>query len=479
MISTEFDTRYVQKLLSNQEYSKALEYFKQAIQENPTEPRYHLNISNVYIVLNDIEKAKQHLHEALRLNPFQPEPYNNLGRLYYKQMLIDEAMPFFERALRMNPDYWEAHYNLAHCFAKKNQLNRAITHYGEVVRLNPEHPNAHFNLGLACIEETKFETAALHLKRAFELDPTNSEAIYQLGNVYVNLGKAFDAAAAFEQALVLVPTLEEAHHNLAILHLRNQEKQKALSRFKEALSLNPGNATAKHMVSALTASEQVQSAPLPYITQLFDQYADYYDTHVKTQLNYQAPGHLRNAVGRSLGNNLKTGRVLDMGCGTGLCGIYFRDLAFELIGIDLSPNMIEKAKALGAYEQLLVSDLKEYLSDSTLEKFDLIIAGDVFVYAGDLTDLFKLVSEKLTAEGRFAFTVECLNTESDIYQLQPTGRFAHSKNYITELTKRNDFTISIEENIILREHEGTPIYGNVYVLLINKRYTNSTPPPIL
>ena len=80
------------------------------------------------------------------------------------------------------------------------------------------------------------------------------------------------------------------------------------------------------------------------------------------------------------GDRAGKGKALEsiLGCGTGLCGIYFRDLAKELIGVDLIPKMLEKAKTLGAYDSLFVADALEYLNRAALENFDLIIAADVF-----------------------------------------------------------------------------------------------------
>ena len=226
------------------------------------------------------------------------------------------------------------------------------------------------------------------------------------------------------------------------------------------------------MVMALSNTES-NNAPSTYITQLFDQYADYYDEHLKTKLKYNAPGLLRNAVGRCLPTNPTVGRVLDLGCGTGLCGIYFRDMALDLIGVDLSSKMIEKARALGAYEKLVVSNFNDYLTQPDLEAFQLIIACDVLVYTGDLETLFKNVNRVLLPGGCFAFTTEILDSSniesaeknsSRYYHLQPTGRFAHTPTYIHELAKDNQLSILCEENITLREQEGSVIRGQIWVL---------------
>ena len=43
-----------------------------------------------------------------------------------------------------------------------------------------------------------------------------------------------------------------------------------------------------------------------------------------------------------------TYRILDLGCGTGLCGPLFKPMASTLIGIDLSEKMIAQAAQKGA-----------------------------------------------------------------------------------------------------------------------------------
>jgi predicted TPR repeat methyltransferase len=473
---SEFETLQAKgfQAVKEKDIERALVSFKQALLCNPHAVSVHNNLSNVYTQLKNSEAALAHLHEALRLQPQHAESYNNLGRLLYKQARIAEAIPYFEKALRIDPNYWEAHYNLAHSLSSLNQLNRAAAHYQEVIRIIPEHSIAHFNLGLIYVAEENYTLAEVHLNKAIIQDPHNVEALRQLGQVYVQQGHSEEALQTYQKALDLDPTLADVHHNLAILYLRQSERAKALVHFTEALKQDPTNDTAKHMVMALSNTES-NSTPPAYITQLFDQYADYYDEHLKTKLKYNAPGLLRNAVGRSLQNNPRVGRVLDLGCGTGLCGIYFRDMALDLIGVDLSPKMIEKARALGAYEKLVVADFNNYLTQPDLEPFQLIIACDVLVYSGDLATLFKNINRVLLPGGYFAFTTEILdqdnieiskNTDKNSlrYHLQPTGRFAHSNAYIHELAKCNQLRVLCEENIILREQEGIPIHGQLWVL---------------
>lgn len=450
-------------------WEQALFLFKKALKLASSEVSNHINISNIYVSLGNFQTAITHLREALRLDPFHAEAYNNLGRLFYKEGRVPDAIPYFEKALRIDPNYTEAHYNLAHAFSKQNQFLKAINHYQEVLRLSPEHPTTHLNLGILYHAEGQFLEAIPHLTKATIYDEKNCDALKLLGDAYLNAGKTNEAIETFEKALVLIPKLSIAHHNLAILYLRKSDNEKALLHFTKALNLDPANETAKHMINALTGNTMETSAPPEYIAQLFDQYANYYNLHLRQKLDYQAHVLLRNAVGKCLQSNPKTGRVLDLGCGTGLCGVVFRDLARELIGVDLSSNMIAEAKTLDTYEKLIVADIHPYLAQTNLEPFDLIIAGDVLVYSGDLNSLFSNVAKNLNANGFFAFTIESLpegtsQPPKETFQLQPSGRFAHASAYIHQLAKANHLKIVQEEAVIIRKQEGNPIGGRLYVL---------------
>jgi len=422
----------------------------------------HLDLSNSCVARGEIAAAIQHLHQALRLNPQFPEAYNNLGRLLYKQAQFKEAAFYLAKALRIKPQYWEAHYNMAHCLVKQNQLIDAATHYLEVIKIIPTHTNAHFNLGFIYLDEENYPLAEKHFNEVIAIEPDNLEALRQLGFISIQLGKPDTAVTILQKAISLCPSLSDAHHNLAILYLRQENRTDALRHFQTALELDPNNTTASHMVSALTGNSSL-TAPPEYIRQLFDQYAADYDTQMKTALNYQAPFALRSAIGCLLGEKLKPGRVLDLGCGTGLVGVYCRDLALELVGVDISEKMLEKAKELMAYESLVNSDITAYLEKKDILPFDLIIASDVLVYYGSLDFLFSLISTQLSFDGLFAFTTEILTVDQD-YQLQSTGRFAHSEAYLLTLAAKYALSVRYHDTLTIREQNGHAIQGQLFIL---------------
>lgn len=155
------------------------------------------------------------------------------------------------------------------------------------------------------------------------------------------------------------------------------------------------------------------------------------------------------------------GRILDLGCGTGLCGPFFREQAVKLTGIDLSPKMLEMARAKNFYDELLEADLINFLADQ-FAAWDLIIAADVLVYFGDLTILYSMVYQALDSGGLFAFTTEI--TEQTDYQLQETGRYAHNRHYLTRLANQAHFKLHQLKVITARHQDGQPLSSYLCIL---------------
>ena len=109
------------------------------------------------------------------------------------------------------------------------------------------------------------------------------------------------------------------------------------------------------LMAALTGAPPPPLPPSSYVSALFDAYAPHFERHLTRKLNYRAPQLLADVLLPLLAG--RRGRIADLGCGTGLMGRLLRGQASELDGVDLSPAMIEQAKACGVYDALDVGDL--------------------------------------------------------------------------------------------------------------------------
>lgn len=191
---------------------------------------------------------------------------------------------------------------------------------------------------------------------------------------------------------------------------------------------------------------------------VFDDYADRFDEHLNA-LKYQAPSLLLGLTRRLAPNG--TLDVLDLGCGTGLVGQQFRSLARSLTGVDISTNMLAKARQRGIYDHLVRGDIDQFLKtqDGT---FDLAVAADVFIYIGDLSSIFRGVRAALRDDGLFCFSVEA--TEESDYVLRSTLRYAQSSGYLRRLAEETDFIVEVIESKPVRHEYGRDING-YYVIM--------------
>ena len=199
--------------------------------------------------------------------------------------------------------------------------------------------------------------------------------------------------------------------------------------------------------------------PARYVRALFDDYADHFDRHLMIELSYRAPNLIVGIVGDRLDGTPPV--VLDLGCGTGICGPLFAPFARSMIGVDLSPNMLDLARRKACYDRLVEADLVDFLGEQN-ETADVCIAADVLVYFGDLDAPFAGVWRALRPGGLFAFTVEA--TDADGWQLEKSARYAHSRDYVASRASAAGFDVLDTWRAILRQQSAATVPGDVWLL---------------
>ena len=155
------------------------------------------------------------------------------------------------------------------------------------------------------------------------------------------------------------------------------------------------------------------------------------------------------------------GAVLDLGCGTGLLGAELRKDCTRLTGIDLSKKMLAQARKRKIYDSLSHAEIVQYLSDKELD-FDYFVSTDVFIYVGDLSEVFRLIKSRNKRSGKLVFSTE--HTEVDGFQLEQTGRYSHSESYIKSLCSRFDYSMVHFSKAQLRKEKEQFLVGGLYIL---------------
>jgi len=238
------------------------------------------------------------------------------------------------------------------------------------------------------------------------------------------------AAEVLEQALERAPNWAPAWFALGQAREKLGDRAGAADAFRATLRADPSDAQgAAARLALLGVGEAPKSLPRAYVARLFDDYAPRFEEHLTGELDYRGPALVLKALDAVAGAR-RFARGLDLGCGTGLIGVALRRRVDELVGVDLSPAMIAKARETDRYDALEVGDVVDFLATRERGGFDLVVAADVLAYFGDLEELVGSAARALAPGGLFVFTVETQPSEK--FRLGPAMRFAHSRAYVRE-----------------------------------------------
>src|SRR5262249_53945253 len=133
----------------------------------------------------------------------------------------------------------------------------------------------------------------------------------------------------------------------------------------------------------------------------------------------------------------------------------------HFIGIDLSPGMIEQARATGLYEQLEVDDMVAGLSGRGDASADLVLAADAFVYVPELAPVLTEVKRALASGRLLSFTVRTHDGEGVV--IGKGLRYAHAAEYLRETIAGVGLKLAHLEQASPRTEDNEPVRGLVVV----------------
>lgn len=272
--------------------------------------------------------------------------------------------------------------------------------------------------------------AAEVLEQALEVAPSFASAWFALGEIRDDMGEADAAIVAFQKACLADP---DDHHGAGVRLMR-------------------------------LGAKPLSDMPKAYVQSLFDQYAPRFEQELIERLHYRAPAILFKAVLSVRAAQKKPAyfkRAIDLGCGTGLGAAAFAKNVDTFIGVDLSPGMIEQARATGLYAELDIDDMTAALRKQPDASADLILAADAMVYVGELAPLLWEVQRVLMPGGLLAFTVE--SHDGDDVIMGDALRYAHSAEYIRAAVASAALALSHLEPASPRTEDQMPVPGLVVI----------------
>ncbi len=280
---------------------------------------------------------------------------------------------------------------------------------------------------------------------------------FELGKMHLQLGNLSDAVFRFRMVTWLEPKHTEAWFFLGASYMAEKKLKLARQALQKAVDLYPGYEEARYML-AIAKGKEAKGADLPNKMPLtlakshFDSVAADYTQEQIEVLGYEGHRLLTTDLRAHLIEDRLDYEILELGVGTGLCGPFVRSVASRLIGVDISAQMIAEAMKVqdGAgnkvYDALLNKEMVEFLRETPDEVTDIVMAGTVFTYVGDLSEAMKELLRVLRPGGLLAFTVD--TTLGDGFRLDTVvGRFRFSEKYLKDIATQYGFTILQMEEV--------------------------------
>ena len=372
-----------------------------------------------------LDEAAALYRQRLQANPQDLEANQALGLIYFQSRQFELAQYFAGEALRLDPSYVDGFRLRGMALMQLGRLTPALGCFEQALELRPDFVEILVNHATALLELKRLDEALAGFDRVVALDPENAVGWNNRANTLVRLGHLEEAAACYDRALAVRPDLETAKSNrfLVLLQLRK------VSRIADFA-----------------------------LRQMFDDVATRFDHLMVDELDYRGHLHLRTLADSELPALKAPLRILDLGCGTGLVGNAFKDLAAggRLDGIDLAPRMIEVARKRGIYDDLILGDLETVLA-APGPSYDLIVSADTMVYLGDLAPTFKGVVNRLVGGGNYLFACEAKDGSG--WEQTDVSRFRHSEAYLREEAARCGLVFLARMDCTLRYEREEPVPG--------------------
>ena len=343
-------------------------------------------------------------------------------------------------------------------------LEQAASLIARAIAADPQVPSFHYNLAIVRKAQGKLPEAAASYARAIALKPDHADAHNNLGNIWKALGERDKARVSFEQALQLKPGNIDTHYNMGTLCSEAGEREDAARHFRHCLESDPQDTRGAAMLLAhLGLGEAPQRMSEAQLHNIYDVRAQFWDRE-----RYFAHQLVAGAIQQHA--SLPPIDILDIGCGTGLVGALVRSLAARLDGVDLSPAMLEKARAKQLYDRLDEVDLVSVM-DQRAASYDAIVAAATLIHFGELGAIFHAAATASRKDGLFVFTVFPNETDDADFavaasaRLAQSGCFRHSAGYVERLARESGFAVvALEQVVHEQDQDGNPVPGLLAIL---------------
>jgi len=413
-----------------------------------------------------LREARITYRRALAKAPRYADALHFFGMLEYQNNRLDIGIRYVQQALDILPDYADAHANLAIMMLTRGDLVACEKHIDRALLLTPDAIPPRSTQGRLYLALGRVTEARQVFLEALSRDLSGADAQARsslhigLAKTLVIQGEIDEALNHYRTAVDLSPKIENVRMTLARALCRQGRFEEGAACYREILARDPDNAAAQHLLAACGGAGAIpERAGDTYVRKMFDDFAITFDKNLAA-LGYRAPALIDALMRDCLPAQSPPLDVLDAGCGTGLLAELIKPLCSRLVGVDLSPKMLELAAARKLYDDLQEGELVAWL-DAHPGAFDVVTSADTLCYFGAIDDALRAAYRALRPGGWVFFSVEQLQEGSMDHRLQYHGRYAHRDVYVERAVRAAGFQDVRITQDVLRSENREPVHGLV------------------
>lgn len=217
---------------------KAIEYFQQAIDKDPSYAQAYAGLAETYNSLSFLTvlpprtvmpKAKTAAVKALEIDDRLAEAHGSLG---WASFTYDWDWPAaakeFERAVALNPGYPHAHVLYSFYFGALGRSEEALAEVKRARDLDPASPAIENIIAVQLYLARQFDQTIQQCRKTQEMDPNFPSTYWVLGDAYAAKGMYREALVEYEKYAAFIPGNPLALAYVGYAHARLGERNRAL-----------------------------------------------------------------------------------------------------------------------------------------------------------------------------------------------------------------------------------------------------------
>ncbi len=219
--------------------TKAVEYFNQAIEKDPSFGRAYAGLADAYVIMGGYsfmppkeaeEKSRAAARRALEIDDRLAEAHTTLAVLYENyDWDWKNSEREYRRALELDPNYATAHQWYGEFLGSTGRPEAALAELQKSIELDPLVPIHYLSTYTVLLPLHRYKDAVQFVEKALEIDPSFPRAHSSLGWIYNATGKLEDAVRETGIAIVNSDSGVEYIAELGYIEGRMGKREEALS----------------------------------------------------------------------------------------------------------------------------------------------------------------------------------------------------------------------------------------------------------